>query len=350
MLTWKSVLPGVIVLLVLAAALLIRPGAAPNSLALYTSVDAEYAIEMQKRFEKATGIQLELRTDSEVTKTFGILERLRKLAGKPDADVFWNSEQSATQILAREGLLEPYRSPSAETIPAEFKDPQGLWTGFGLRARVLIYNTHHVQAAEAPKSLEELTDPKWRGRFCIARPLFGTTRSHFVALVLALGEEKGFEFLGKLRENGSAGGGKPWILDGNSATRDRVAEGVFHVGLTDTDDVYSAMERHRPVNYVLCSQTKDWPGVFVIPNTVCLLKGGPNPAAGKKFIDFLLRRETEQWLAEQGMKQTPVRADVPVPKGYPKLSEIRVASVDPEKLAQHLLPLSVKIDRFLRGE
>lgn len=350
MLTWKAIVPIVVLMLVAVVVLLARPGTQPNSLAVYTSVDAEYAIEMKKRFEAATGIQMDLRTDSEVTKTFGLLERLRKSAGKPDADVFWNNEQSATQILAREGLLDRYRSPNAETIPAEFKDPGGLWTGFGVRARVLIYNTNHVKPEEAPKSLEELTEPKWRGRFCIPRSLYGTTRSHFVALVLALGEEKGFEFLGKLRENGSAGGAKQWIVDGNSASRDRVAEGVFDVGLTDTDDVYSAMERNRPVNYVLCSQTKDWPGVFTIPNTVGLLKGGPNPDAGRKFIDFLLSKETEQWLAEQGMKQTPVRADVPVPKGYPKLNEMQVAKVDMAKLAEQLYPLGEKIDRFLRGE
>lgn len=350
MLTWKKVVPVAMVVLVIAGVLLVRPAARPNSLAIYTSVDAEYAMKMQSRFEQATGIKLDLRTDSESTKTFGLMERLRAARGQPDADVFWNNEQSATQILAREGLLEPYRSPSAETIPGEFKDAKDLWTGFGLRARVLIYNTNRVKPEEAPTSLEELTEPKWRGRFCIARPLFGTTRSHFVALVLALGEEKGFAFLRRLRENGSTDGARKWIQDGNSATRDRVVEGYFDVGLTDTDDVYSAMERNRPVKYVLCSQTKDWPGVFTIPNTVGLLKGGPNPVAGKKFIDFLLSKETEQWLAEQGMKQTPVRADVPVPKGYPKLNEIQVAKVDPAKLAEQLIPLSEKIDQFLRGE
>lgn len=350
MVTWKASLLAVLLVLAVAGALLLRPAPPADSLSVYTSVDAEYANEMKKRFEKATGMQILLRTDSETTKTFGLLERLRKANGKPDADVFWNSEQSATQVLGQEGLLEAYRSPSADSIPTEFRDPHDLWTGFGLRARVLIYNTNHVKPDEAPKSLEDLTDPQWRGRFCMPRPLFGTTRSHMVALVLALGEEKGFAFLAKLRENGSAGGTKQWIVDGNSASRDRVAEGVFQVGLTDTDDAYAAMERGRPVNYVLCSQTREWPGVFVIPNTVCLLKGGPNPQAGKEFIDFLLSKDTEAWLAAQGMKQTPVREDVPVPQGYPKLSELQVAKVDPAKLAEKLIPLSEKIDRFLRGE
>lgn len=350
MLTWKTLLPVLIVVLLVIGALLFRPGRAPNTLAVYTSVDAEYAAEMEKRFEKATGINVDIRPDSEKTKTFGLMERLKKAEGKPDADVFWNSEQSATQILASNGLLEPYRSPNAESIPSEFKDPDGRWTGFGLRARVLIYNTNKVKPEEAPKSLEELTEPKWRGRFCIARPLFGTTRSHFVALVLALGEEKGFEFLARLRENGSAGGTKKWIVDGNSHSRDWVVRGQRDVGLTDTDDVYSAMERKAPVNFVLCSQTKEWPGVFTIPNTVSLLKGGPNPEAGKKFIDFLLSKETEAWLASQGMKQTPVRADVPVPEGYPTMKEIKVANVDPAELARQLESLSVRIDKFLRQD
>ena len=54
-----------------------------------------------------------------------------------------------------------------------------------------------------PVMLEELADPKWKGRFTIAKPIFGTTLSHLSALVLALGEEKAFKMFRAWRENGS---------------------------------------------------------------------------------------------------------------------------------------------------
>jgi iron(III) transport system substrate-binding protein len=341
-----------IVFLVVIAAVALAWGGPRRAgeVAVYTSVDDEYAKPLAARFTQRTGIPVSLRTDSEGTKTTGMLARLRQFKGRPDGAVFWNNEQSATLLLAKEGLLEPYVSPQAAAIPEPYKDPQGLWTGFGLRARVLIYNTRHVKPEEAPKSLEQLTDPKWRGRFCIATPLFGTTRSHLVSLVLALGEEKGFELLRRLRENGSAGGTRPdWLQPGNSKTRDRVAEGYFHLGLTDTDDVYSALERGQPVQMVFLEQAAEWPGVFLIPNTVALLKGGPNPEAARKFVDFLLDPETEEWLAAQGARQIPVRKNVRVPPGYPRLSDLMPAEVDLVKLQAQIEPLSERIDRLLRG-
>jgi iron(III) transport system substrate-binding protein len=340
------------VLVVVAAALALAWGGPrpAREVAVYTSVDDEYCKPLAARFTERTGITVSLRTDSEDTKTTGMLARLRQFKDRPDGDVFWNNEQSATLLLAGEGLLEPYVSPRAAAIPETYKDPQGLWTGFGLRARVLIYNTRHVKPEEAPKSLEELADPKWRGRFCIPKPLFGTTRSHLVSLVLALGKEKGFQLLRRLRENGSAGGTRPdWLQPGNSNSRDRVAEGYFHLGLTDTDDVYLAMERGQPVRMVFLEQTAEWPGVFLIPNTAALLKGGPNPEAARKFVDFLLDPETEEWLAAQGARQIPVRKNVPVPQGYPRLSDLTSAQVDPVKLQAQLEPLSERIDRLLRG-
>ncbi|MCW8130478.1 MAG: extracellular solute-binding protein [Planctomycetota bacterium] len=343
----------VLVLVVLIAAAVALAWVSPpkHGVVVYTSVDSEFAKPLAERFERATGIPVVLRTDSEISKTTGMLGRLRELKDRPDGDVFWNSELSATLLLARDGLLTPYVSPAAAAIPADFKDAQGLWTGFGCRARVLVFNTERVKKEDAPKRLEDLTDPKWRGRFCMARPMFGTTRSHLVSLVLAMGEEQGLAFLRKLRENATAGApARPWIVDGNSAVRERVAEGVFDLGLTDTDDVYVAQDRNRPVDLVMIGQTETWPGVYLIPNTVGLIAKGPNPEAGKKFIDFLLRPETEAWLAEQGARQIPVRAEVPVPAGRPKLADLTAAKVDAAKLQAEIERLSETIDKLVRGE
>src|SRR3972149_641569 len=68
----------------------------------YTSVDGAYAQALAERFTKATGVPVVLRTDSEVSKTTGLIGRLRDLRARPDGDVFWNSELSGTLLLARE--------------------------------------------------------------------------------------------------------------------------------------------------------------------------------------------------------------------------------------------------------
>jgi len=339
--------PFALLLALIAVALAwISPPRGPKTVVVYTSVDPDYALPLFKRFEEQTGIEVVYRTDSEADKTTGMLERLRALKDHPDGDVFWNSEQSGTLLLANDGLLEKYDSPARASIPGAFKDEAGLWTGFGCRARVLIFNTQRVKKEEAPRLVEDLADPKWRGRFCIARPRFGTTRSHFVALMLALGEEKGFALLRKLRDNA---GGKPWLVDGNAAVRERVAEGTFDLGLTDTDDVYEAQTQNRPVDLIFIGQTREYPGVFLVPNTVSILKGGPNRGNAQRFVDFLLQPETEAWLAERGAKQIPVRAEVPVPAGHPTMESLKPMPYAAAPLGARLEELSLKIDRIVSG-
>lgn len=342
----RILLAGIVLAVAAAALYLVAPAPKSGGVVVYSSVDAEYARALAERFTQATGIEVQLKLDSEASKTTGLVGELRDKKDRPDGDVFWNSELSGMLLLARDGALDAYDSKNAASIPAAFKDAQGRWTGFGLRARVLVYNTTRVKADEAPRSLEELADPKWRGRFCVARPLFGTTRSHFAALVLALGEERGFELLRKIRDNA---GEREWIVDGNAAVRDRVAEGTFDAGLTDTDDVYAAQRNGRPVEMVFLEQTAAWPGVFLIPNTVAVLRGGPHPQAARAFVDFLLSAETEAWLAEQGARQIPVRAEVPVPEGAPALKDLAPAAVDFEALGAQIEALSERIDKVLRG-
>ena len=121
--------------------------------------------------------------------------------------------------LGEEGLLASYRSPSAEDIPALFRDPEDRWTGFAARARVLIVNTDLVDAADLARpddpdesgdtgriaGLDDLFDPKWKGRVGIARPLTGTTMTHAVALYELLGEEVAREFWTRVQAAGEAG-------------------------------------------------------------------------------------------------------------------------------------------------
>ena len=198
-LTPRVLLVALLLCAAIAASLLYLRSDPPGgkSVVVYTSVDAEFALPLFEKFTKETGINVVPRTDDEASKTTAMAERLLAMQGRPDGDVFWNSELSFTQVLAGKSALEPYSSANAAAIPAEFRDAAGRWTGFGCRARVLIFNTDKVKRSDAPKTLENLADPKWKGRVTIAKPLFGTTRSHLVALVLALGEEKRSNYSGR---------------------------------------------------------------------------------------------------------------------------------------------------------
>ncbi len=292
---------------------------------VYTSLDKVFSEPIFGVFEKETGIKVLAVYDSEATKTTGLVNRLIAEKNSPRADVFWNSEICRTIVLKRKGVLAPYRSPSAAEIPAGFKDPQGYWTGFGARCRVLIYNKSLLKAEDLPKSIFELTEPKWRGKIAFAYPLFGTTATHCAAWFACLGEEKAKAYLEALKAN------EVMITDGNASARDRVVDGTVPIGFTDTDDAYVAMAQGHPVDII-------WPdreglGTLLIPNTVALVQGGPHPQEGRRFVDFLLSPRVEERLARTEAGQIPLRPTIPRPAHVPTPDRVKAMDVDYEKVA-----------------
>lgn len=290
---------------------------------VYTSLDQVFSEPILKAFEKKTGIKVKAVYDSEATKTTGLVNRLIAEKSHPQADVFWNSEIGRTIVLKQKGVLDKYVSPSASDIPAQFKDKDNYWTGFAARCRVLIYNTDLIKPNELPKSIFELTDPKWKDKISLAYPLFGTTAIHAAAIFDHLGEEKAKQYFQGLKDNGIK------ITDGNASSRDRVADGTVAIGFTDTDDAFVAIKQGRPVNILW--PDKEGIGTLLIPNTVALIKAGPNPENGKKFIDFLLSPTVEKMLAFADGKQIPLRDYVWRPEMVPDLSQVKAMEVDYEK-------------------
>jgi iron(III) transport system substrate-binding protein len=308
---------------------------------VYTSLDQVFSQPVLEAFEKETGIKVLAVYDSEATKTTGLANRLIAEKDSPRADVFWNSETGRTMVLKRKGVLAPYVSPSASDIPARFADPNGYWTGFAARCRVLVVNTSMVGQDQRPRSILELTDPRWKGKVALAYPLFGTTAMHAAALFSAWGEPKARQYFEALKANGVM------ITDGNASARDRVADGTVAVGFTDTDDAYVAILKGSPMEIVW--PDKDGMGTLLIPNTVGLVKGGPDPEAARRLIDFLLSPKVEEMLACCESGQIPLRSAVKRPSHVPYPDQVKSMDVDYEKLADWMEP-SVKFlqDLFVR--
>jgi iron(III) transport system substrate-binding protein len=293
---------------------------------IYTSLDQIFSEPVLKAFEKKTGIKVKAVYDVEAAKTTGLVNRLIAEKNNPQADVFWNSEVGRTLILKKMGILQPYCSSSAENIPTQFKDPQGYWTGFAARARVIIINTDLIKPDEQPESIFELVKEDYKGEVAVANPLFGTTSTHSAALFVKLGDEEARQYFRDLRANDVA------IVDGNSVVRDLVAAGELKMGLTDTDDANLALLEGRPVKIIYPDQ--DTLGTLVIPNTVALIKDAPHPQEARELIDYLLSEEVEERLAHSGSMQMPVRATVNTPDYVPAIGKVKAMEVSYEQIAK----------------
>lgn len=268
---------------------------------IYTSVDQIFAEKLLKEYEETSGIKVKAVYDVEATKTVGLANRLIAEKDSPAADVFWSGEFLQTIVLANEGVLEGYISPSSSEIPDSLKDSDGLWTAFAGRARILFVNTDLVKPEDYPDSIFDLIgtdrDPT---KIAMAFPMFGTTLTHAAALYSYLGEEDAVKYYKNIKEAGVR------IVDGNSVVRDLVASGQVEFGITDTDDACTSVLKGDPVKIIIPDQNNDT-GVFIIPNTAALIKGGPNPEEGKKLIDYLVSKEFEKKLIEVGWSHIPVR-------------------------------------------
>src|SRR5258706_3743893 len=180
-------LPGLISLSVAATVLLAGCGSSQPEVVVYAALDREFSEPILQDFEKETGIRVLAKYDTEANKTVGLATAILQERNRPRCDLFWNNEVLQTLRLEKEGVLEVYRSPSAEGFPAAFVSQDGHWHGFAARARVLVVNTKVVPPDQMPDSIQDLVDPKWKGKIAIAKPLFGTSATHAAVLFATWG-------------------------------------------------------------------------------------------------------------------------------------------------------------------
>ena len=291
-----------------------------RAVTVYVSTDRVFSEPVLREYEKRSDVTVNAVYDTEETKSTGLANRLLVEKARPQADVFWSNEPVRTLVLKSRDVLASYRSPSAEGIPAALIDPEGYWTGFSARMRVIAYNTKTVTTKDAPRSIFDLADLKWKGQVAMADPRFGSTSFHVAALYAIAGDQKMDDFFRRLKANGVR------IVDGNSVVRDMVARGEVKIGLTDTDDVNVAIENGQPVGMVL--PDKDGLGVPVMPNMVSLIANAPHPEEARKLIDYLLSTDVERQLAQSAAVQIPLHAGVPGPKNIPAIDTFKPMTLD----------------------
>jgi iron(III) transport system substrate-binding protein len=297
---------------------------------LYCSQDAVFARDILADFQKGTGITVDPKFDTEAAKSVSLYTEIVQEKDRPRCDVFWNNEILNTIRLQRQGLLEPYESPSARPYPAWARARDHTWHAFAGRARVLIVNTERVRADRRPTRLSDLTDPRWKDQVVIAKPNHGTSATHAACLFASLGSAKAKEFYLGLADNGVqiAPGNKQvaeWVGQGRTPRGQPVA-----VGLTDTDDAIAEVEAGRPVAIVFPDSGPEGMGTLFIPNTVAILRNSPNPGPARKLVDYLLSAGIEKRLARTASHQIPLNPEVEVklPEAIRRPGEVKTMEVD----------------------
>ncbi len=276
-----------------------RPRAS-NQILIYCAVDEPYASQVFAEFERQTGLVVVPQYDIESSKSVGLAGKLEAEAAHPRADVWWGSEAFLSVRLANEGVLQPYVSPNAADIKPLFKDAHGLWTGVGLRARVLAVSEKSAPGF-AITGIKDLADPRLKGRVAMSRPTAGATGANLAALYVLWGPEKAQAFCRSLRENGLA------LLGGNAEVADEVGMGHYTLGITDSDDCMNTLANGGHLKLIVPDQGETMQGTLAMPTSVAMVKGSRNVDGAKKLIDFLVSKQSERKLIDLKFARWSVR-------------------------------------------
>lgn len=269
---------------------------------VYSALDQEFAAPILQAFERSTDNQVSViaKFDVESTKTVGLVNQIIAEKQNPGCDLFWNNEIMHTLRLQKLGLLEPRSWTVDAAYPPDMIAADGTWCGFAARARVLIVNTELLEDPSSyPSSVMELAELKWKGRCAMARPLFGTTATHFAVLRETLGEQATVELLESIRENAI-------VLSGNKQVAQAVSAGQVAWGLTDTDDAIIERDNGMPVAIVFPDQAPEQSGTLRIPNVIAVIRGAEHPVAAGMLADYLVQAKTEERLAMGESSQLPL--------------------------------------------
>jgi iron(III) transport system substrate-binding protein len=263
-------------------------------LVVYCAHDAVFSEEILKAFEQKTGIKVDPRFDTEATKSLGLTNLIIREQDHPRCDVFWNNQTLGTAALKEQGLLDPYQGDGYQRIPDEFKDPDGYWTGFAARLRVYITNSDKIK--NTPENVEQILSGPL-DHVAIAKPLYGTTLTHYTVLCDAWGLERLKAWHQSLQERG--------IIEtsGNASVKNLVTSGTCELGFTDTDDYFVAVDEAKPVAALPITVNEK---VILIPNSVAIIKGTKKRTQAETLMDYLLSEEVEIKLAQSQSRQIPL--------------------------------------------
>jgi iron(III) transport system substrate-binding protein len=218
-------------------------------------------------------------------------------SGKILADVLWTSEVPDFYQMKKQDLLQAYIPAESKLLLNPLPDYDGSFTAVRLGTLGIAYNTRLIK--EAPKTWTDVQKPAFKGAYGIANPALSGTAYMSVAV---LSKAFGWGYFEALRANGAKmGKGSGQVVD-DTASGDLLASLAVDYITLDKVDKGATLALVYP------------PEMLLIPSPIAIIKNSPNTEAAKKFVDYVLSKEGQTVIANEGT--LPVRADVKVPERF----------------------------------
>ncbi len=233
------------------------------------------------------------------------VDKVRAWKGKPDADVFLGAGAPAFEVLDKEGLIVPYKPKDWDKIPDKWggmkvKDEKFMWTCFAPWIVTNLYNERVLKALKlpVPKTWKELLNPIYREYVVQTLPYASGTQHEVIEIHLqSFGEKEGWAYNRLLAAQLAR------FSTGSVDTTHMVSRGEVPIGIAQPQmNAMGARADGYPVRDLLPDKT------ILVPEAVGLLKGAPNEANGKIFLDWLFSLEGQKYVLEG--RYFPARTDI----------------------------------------
>jgi iron(III) transport system substrate-binding protein len=294
-----------------------------GSLRVYSGRNRPDLTPIYRLFEGLTDTKVSL----EMIYHLDVERRLTLERDDPQADVLITNSQVAVEAVRSTGIFEPYAAEVALGYDEWLRAPDFSWLSFTAWPRTAMINRRELpDPASWPRSLEELTTERFRGKISMATTNEETTVSQISSIRAAKGDGYTWALVDRLLANGLRTYGS------NKATREALIKDRNAVALVNSSNYHVFLMEGNPVGETWLDQDEGGLGTHVEAHVVALVKDAKNKKAGQAFIDFLLSADTQTLLARM-FGETPVNPNAVTGPVRP-LSKIRRTPVSLAKITE----------------
>jgi iron(III) transport system substrate-binding protein len=207
-------------------------------------------------------------------------------------------------VLRDQGLLQPFASPEIADYEKNTIEPSRNWVSVRESYLGIGYNIDKISAAEAPKSYQDLLDPKWKGKMAISGSL-STSANWVGTMVIALGTD----YVRKLGQQNI----RIYELTGRALANLMIAGEVPLSPTIYNSHVEASRAQGAPIAWNV-------PGPVAVTDTsVALAPKAQHPHAAMLLIDFLMSKEGQALYRDLGY--VPSRNGM-APADFPVLQKL----------------------------
>ncbi len=271
---------------------------APESthLTIYSGRAKSLVDPVVEKFRTDTAIQVDVRYGDTAELAVALTEE----GVNSRADLFWAQDAGALGAVAAAGLFGALPDSILERVALGFRSRDRRWVATSARARTLAFSTVRVNPSALPRSVFDLTDPKYKGRVGWA-PANGSFQAFVTAMRQTYGGDRTRGWLEAMRNNGAKSYPK------NTAILQGIANGEVDLGLPNHYYLFrfKSEDSEFPVAQTHF-QTGDV-GNLVNVAGIGMLASSESPSAAVRFIDYVLSESSQEYFTTETFEYTVTR-------------------------------------------